>query len=37
MSSQIRTNYRSEFAHCLEPWVGRLLASSVQQTQESGE
>lgn len=35
MSSQIRTNYRSEFAHCLEPWVGRLLASSVQQTQES--
>ncbi|XP_065226442.1 RING finger protein 207-like isoform X2 [Planococcus citri] len=35
LSSQIKTNYRSEFAHCLEPWVGRLLASSVQQTHES--
>ncbi|XP_039287373.1 uncharacterized protein LOC111046164 isoform X2 [Nilaparvata lugens] len=27
-SSQIRTNYRSEFAHSLEPWIGKLTASN---------
>uniref|UniRef100_A0A1B6L2Z0 RING finger protein 207 n=1 Tax=Graphocephala atropunctata TaxID=36148 RepID=A0A1B6L2Z0_9HEMI len=26
-SSQIRTNYRSEFAHSLEPWIGKLAVS----------
>ncbi|XP_054267743.1 RING finger protein 207-like isoform X2 [Macrosteles quadrilineatus] len=29
-SAQIRTNYRSEFAHSLEPWIGKLAASHHQ-------
>uniref|UniRef100_A0A8D8YKE5 RING finger protein 207 n=2 Tax=Cacopsylla melanoneura TaxID=428564 RepID=A0A8D8YKE5_9HEMI len=24
-NSIIRTNYRTEFAHCLEPWIGKLM------------
>lgn len=24
-NSSIRTNYRTEFAHCLEPWIGKLM------------
>lgn len=24
-TSTIRTNYRNEFAHCLEPWIGKML------------
>ncbi|KAI5712896.1 hypothetical protein M8J75_012177 [Diaphorina citri] len=24
-NSTIRTNYRTEFAHCLEPWIGKLM------------
>lgn len=26
-SSQIRTNYRNEFAQCLEPWIGKTAQS----------
>ncbi|XP_018917583.1 RING finger protein 207 isoform X2 [Bemisia tabaci] len=29
-SSQIRTNFRSEFAHCLEPWIGKLMLTHQQ-------
>ncbi|XP_049804654.1 uncharacterized protein LOC126248059 isoform X1 [Schistocerca nitens] len=30
-SSQIRTNYRNEFSHALEPWVGKGASGSQQQ------
>jgi hypothetical protein len=36
-SSQIRTNYRSEFSHALEPWVGKSVISATQQQQAGGE
>lgn len=29
-SSQIKTNYRSEFAQCLEPWIGAAAVSQHQ-------
>ncbi|KAJ8939385.1 hypothetical protein NQ314_011130 [Rhamnusium bicolor] len=29
-SSQIKTNYRSEFAQCLEPWIGQAAVSQHQ-------
>jgi hypothetical protein len=35
-SSQIRTNYRSEFSHALEPWVGKSVITATQQ-QPGGE
>lgn len=35
-SSQIRTNYRSEFAHALEPWVGKSVITATQQQQQAG-
>nr|CAD7434140.1 unnamed protein product [Timema monikensis] len=34
-SSQIRTNYRNEFSHSLEPWVGKSSTSSQQQPAQS--
>ncbi|KAJ4439377.1 hypothetical protein ANN_07499 [Periplaneta americana] len=36
-SSQIRTNYRSEFSHALEPWVGKSVITAAQQQQAGGE
>lgn len=35
-SSQIRTNYRSEFSHALEPWVGKSVSTATQQQQQAG-
>lgn len=35
-SSQIRTNYRSEFSHALEPWVGKSVITAAQQQQQAG-
>lgn len=29
-SSQIKTNYRSEFSQCLEPWIGPAAVSQHQ-------
>ncbi|XP_033607635.1 RING finger protein 207 isoform X2 [Cryptotermes secundus] len=35
-SSQIRTNYRNEFSHALEPWVGKSVITATQQQQQAG-
>lgn len=35
-SSQIKTNYRSEFAQCLEPWIGPAAVSQHQSELAAG-
>ena len=36
-SSNIKTNYRSEFAQCLEPWIGPAAVSQHQTELAAGK